>query len=61
MILEYLEKNWINHMSAGSGTLFSLLSGVSIIQSVIVGVIVYLVTHALSYVGKKVSGLVGKK
>ena len=48
MLIEHLKENWINHMAAGSGTLFSLLNGAAILQSIIVGVAIYVITHALA-------------
>ena len=48
MLITHLKENWINHMAAGSGTLFSLLNGAAILQSIIVGVLIYMVTHIIS-------------
>ena len=52
MLEEYIKENWQNHLAAGGGTLTSLINGASILQSVIVGVLIYMVTHIISAVAK---------
>jgi hypothetical protein len=48
MLEEYIKENWQNHLAAGGGTLTSLINGASVLQSVIVGVLIYMVTHTIS-------------
>lgn len=45
---EHIKTNWINHVAAASGSIFSLLNGAAILQSIIVGVSIYVITHFLN-------------
>ena len=56
MILEHIEKHWTSHLAAGSGTVFSLLNGSAMLQSIIVGVCIYIITHLLHAVFNKLRG-----
>ena len=48
MILEHFKESWTSHLGAMTGTTTSLIGGVSIIQSVFVGVLVYCITKLIS-------------
>lgn len=42
------KETWSNHLAAGTGTAFSLFNGAAILQSVLVGLIIYVITHTMT-------------
>lgn len=53
-LVEHLKHDIFSHVAAGTGTIFSFLNGAAIMQSILVGVAIYVITHGLSYLAKKV-------
>lgn len=49
MILEHIRTNWDCHLAAASSTGISLVNGQAIAQSVIVGVLVFVITQGLKF------------
>lgn len=54
MIKEHLNQFWSNHLAAGTGTIFSLVMGNSLLRSIISGVAIYLITNLLRVLYKKI-------
>ena len=54
MILSHLRLYWTNHAAAISSGTFSLINGAAILQSILVGVGVFLITSGLKVVVRSV-------
>lgn len=54
MIFDHLKENWTNHIAAFGGTAFSIFNGVAIAQSVVVGVLIFLITNGLKLLHNKI-------
>jgi hypothetical protein len=52
----HLNENWTNHVGAGTATVMSLVNGQAVIQSVLIGVSVFVITSALKWVWSKLTG-----
>ena len=53
-ILDHLRSHWTNHMSAGLGTFFTVANQQSILNGIVVGVNIYIITHIIQWAIKKV-------
>jgi hypothetical protein len=60
MILEHIKTNWDCHLAAASSTGISILNGQAIAQSVIVGVLVFVVTQGLKFTVQEIKNKLKK-
>ena len=54
-ILYHLRTYWTQHSSAVGGSLFGLINGVGLAQSIAAGVSIYIITNALGMLWKKIT------
>jgi hypothetical protein len=54
MLVAHIKESWEQHLAAAGGTVFAAINGVAILQSVIVGLILFLLTSGLKWAGRKV-------
>ena len=53
MIISHLKDYWCNHTAAVSGAGLSLINGGAIAQSVVVGVLIFIITSGLRVIVQK--------
>jgi hypothetical protein len=53
-MLEHIKINYDIHLAAATGTFTSYINGQSLIQSVIAGTIIYIITNAIKHFAKKI-------
>jgi hypothetical protein len=51
-IKEHFIKNWQNHFSAGAASIYSLIDGATIVNGILIGCGVFLITQLLALGGK---------
>lgn len=52
-LLAYLHSSWTNHVSAGIAAWFAFIQWGNVFQSVLIGVLIYIITNGLKWIVQK--------